>query len=142
MFLKKRRYINLNKFIERKENNYETPGGSIIYKAHEVLETICLDKDTMSFKQTVSSKFGELLYEAKWYTPLREALETFVNKVSENVNGTVTLKLYKGNIIIVSIKAENSLYSIKTASFDDNNYNQADATEFINLYSLGICNKN
>ena len=121
---------------------YETPGGSIIYKAHEVLETICLDKDTMSFKQTVSSKFGELLYEAKWYTPLREALETFVNKVSENVNGTVTLKLYKGNIIIVSIKAENSLYSIKTASFDDNDYNQADATGFINLYSLGICNKN
>ena len=121
---------------------YETPGGSIIYKAHEVLETICLDKDTMSFKQTVSSKFGELLYEAKWYTPLREALETFVNKVSENVNGTVTLKLYKGNIIIVSIKAENSLYSIKTASFDDNDYNQADATEFINLYSLDICNKN
>ena len=121
---------------------YETPGGSIIYKAHEVLETICLDKDTMSFKQTVSSKFGELLYEAKWYTPLREALETFVNKVSENVNGTVTLKLYKGNIIIVSIKAENSLYSVKTASFDDNDYNQADATGFINLYSLGICNKN
>ena len=121
---------------------YETPGGSIIYKAHEVLETICLDKDTMSFKQTVSSKFGELLYEAKWYTPLREALETFVNKVSENVNGTVTLKLYKGNLIIVSIKAENSLYSVKTASFDDNDYNQADATGFINLYSLGICNKN
>lgn len=121
---------------------YETPGGSIIYKAHEVLETICLDKDTMNFKQTVSSKFGELLYEAKWYTPLREALETFVNKVSENVNGTVTLKLYKGNLIIVSIKAENSLYSVKTASFDDNDYNQADATGFINLYSLGICNKN
>ena len=121
---------------------YETPGGSIIYKAHEVLETICLDKDTMRFKQIVSNKFGELLYEAKWYTPLRESLETFVNKVSENVNGTVKLKLYKGNIIVVSINCENSLYSVKKASFDDEDYNQADATGFINLYSLGIYNKN
>lgn len=118
---------------------YETPGGSIIYKAHAVLETICLDKDTFRFKQNVSVKFAELLYEAKWYSPLRKSLQAFVDESSKNVTGEVKLKLYKGNIIVMSLESPYSLYSTKTASFDvDDNYNQADATGFINLYGLSL----
>ena len=78
---------------------YETPGGTIIYKAHSLLETICLDKDTMHFKQIVGNKLGELLYDAKWYTPLKDAINSFVDKTQETVTGKVGLKLYKGNII-------------------------------------------
>lgn len=118
---------------------YETPGGSIIYKAHAVLETICLDKDTFRFKQNVSVKFAELLYEAKWYSPLRKSLQAFIDEASKNVTGEVKLKLYKGNIIVMSLESPYSLYSTKTASFDvDDNYNQADATGFINLYGLSL----
>lgn len=118
---------------------YETPGGSIIYKAHAVLETICLDKDTFRFKQNVSVKFAELLYEAKWYSPLRKSLQAFIDESSKNVTGEVKLKLYKGNIIVMSLESPYSLYSTKTASFDvDDNYNQADATGFINLYGLSL----
>lgn len=118
---------------------YETPGGSIIYKAHDALETICLDKDTFRFKQNVGIKFAELLYEAKWYSPLREALQAFIDEASKNVTGKVKLKLYKGNIITISIESPTSLYSKKTASFDeDDDYNQADATGFINLYGLSM----
>ena len=118
---------------------YETPGGSIIYKAHDVLETICLDKDTFRYKQGIGTKFAELLYEAKWYSPLREALMAFIDKVSERVNGEVKLKLYKGNIIVMGVESPNSLYSEKTASFgEDDDYNQADASGFINLYGLSM----
>ena len=116
---------------------YETPGGTIIYKAHEWLESVTLDKDTLSFKNIVSNKFGELLYGAKWFSPLREALSAFVDTTQENVSGTVKMKLYKGNIIKSSIESDYSLYSEKTASFgEDDDYDQKDSEGFINLYSL------
>ena len=118
---------------------YETPGGTIIYKAHSLLESICLDKDTMHFKQTVANKLGEILYDAKWYTTLREALCAFVDKTQETVTGKVGLKLYKGNIIPNGLESKYSLYSVKTASFnEDNEYNQKDAQGYINLYGLPI----
>lgn len=116
---------------------YETPGGTIIYKAHSLLETICLDKETMHYKQGISAKMGEILYDAKWYTPLREALEAFVDKTQENVTGKVGLKLYKGNIIPNGLESPYSLYSVQTASFgEDDDYNQKDSAGFINLYAL------
>lgn len=116
---------------------YETPGGTIIYKAHSLLETICLDKDTMHFKQIVGNKLGELLYDAKWYTPLKDAINSFVDKTQETVTGKVSLKLYKGNIIPNGLESPYSLYSVQTASFnEDADYNQKDAAGFINLYGL------
>ena len=116
---------------------YETPGGTIIYKAHELLETLCLDKETMHFKKGVADKFGELLYNAQWFTPLREALSAFVDTTQQTVTGKVKLKIYKGNIINNGISSPYSLYSEKTASFgEDDDYNQYDAQGFINLYSL------
>ena len=116
---------------------YETPGGTIIYKAHEWLESVCLDKDMLSFKHQVAVKFGELLYNAKWYSPLRESLSSFVDESQKTVTGVVEMKLYKGNIIKSSIKSEYSLYSEKTASFgEDDDYDQKDSAGFINLYSL------
>ena len=116
---------------------YETPGGTIIYKAHEWLESVCLDKDMLEFKQCVASKFGSLLYNAKWYTPLRESLSSFVDESQKTVTGKVTLKLYKGNIIKSCIESDYSLYSEKTASFgEDDEYDQKDSAGFINLYSL------
>lgn len=118
---------------------YETPGGTIIYKAHSLLESICLDKDTMHFKQIVANKLGEILYDAKWYTTLREALCAFVDKTQETVTGKVGFKLYKGNIIPNGLESKYSLYSVKTASFnEDNEYNQKDAQGYINLYGLPI----
>ena len=116
---------------------YETPGGTIIYKAHELLETICLDKETSHFKKIVSNKFGELLYNAQWFSVLRESLSAFIDKTQENVTGTVKLKLYKGNIINSGISSPYSLYSEQTASFgEDDDFNQEDAQGFINLYGL------
>lgn len=116
---------------------YETPGGSIIYKAHEILESICLDKETAHYKQGVADKFGELLYNAGWFSPLREALSAFVDKTQENVTGEVSLKLYKGNIISNGISSPYSLYSEQTASFgEDEDFNQEDSKGFINLYGL------
>ena len=116
---------------------YETPGGTIIYKAHELLETICLDKDTMHYKQGVSNKFGELLYNACWFTPLRESLSAFIEKTQENVTGEVKLKLYKGNIINAGISSPYSLYSKQIASFDEEDeYSHEDSQGFINLYGL------
>ena len=116
---------------------YETPGGTIIYRAHTLLESICLDKDTMHFKQIVGNKLGELLYDAKWYTPLKSAINSFIDKTQETVTGKVGLKLYKGNIIPNGLESKYSLYSIETATFDeDSNYNQKDAEGFINLYGL------
>lgn len=116
---------------------YETPGGTIIYKAHEILESICLDKDTMHFKEHISSKFGELLYYAKWDTPLREALSCFVNKTQEFVSGDVSLILYKGNIIPAGVSSKYSLHSKQIASFgEDSYYDQKDSEGFTNLYCL------
>ena len=118
---------------------YETPGGTIIYKAHSLLETICLDKETMHFKQIVANKLGEILYNAGWTTPLKEAICAFVDKTQETVTGKVGLKLYKGNIIPNGLESKYSLYSMKTASFsEDNEYDQKDAEGFINLYGLPL----
>jgi len=116
---------------------YETPGGTIIYKAHELLETICLDKETMHYKQGVANKFGQLLYNAQWFTPLRKALSAFIDETQKTVTGEVKIKLYKGNIINAGISSPYSLYSEKTASFgEDDDYNQEDSKGFINLYGL------
>ena len=117
---------------------YETPGGSILYKAHETLETITLDKMTMHEKQKLSITFAELVYNGQWFTPLREALSAFVDKTQEKVTGTVKLKLYKGNIIKAGVWSPNSLYSESIATFGESDYDQAQAAGFINLYCLPI----
>ena len=115
---------------------YETPGGTILYKAHEALESICLDKDTMHEKQRLSITFAELVYNGKWFSPLREALSAFVDKTQETVTGSVKLKLYKGNIIKAGVSSEYSLYSEEIATFGESDYDQSDATGFINLFGL------
>lgn len=117
---------------------YETPGGTILYKAHEYLETVCLDKLTMHEKQKLSITFAELVYNGQWFTPLREALSAFVDKTQERVTGKVKLKLYKGNIIKAGVWSPYSLYSEEIATFGESDYNQADAAGFINLYGLPI----
>ena len=117
---------------------YETPGGAILYKAHSVLETLCLDKMTMHEKEKLSITFGELVYNGQWFTPLREALSAFVDKTQERVTGTVKLKLYKGNIINAGTWSPYSLYSEEIATFGESDYNQKDAEGFINLYGLPI----
>jgi len=117
---------------------YETPGGTILYKAHEYLESVCLDKMTMHKKQELSITFAELLYNGQWFTPLREALSAFVDKTQECVTGKVKLKLYKGNIIKAGVWSDYSLYSEEIATFGESDYNQADAAGFINLYGLPI----
>jgi len=118
---------------------YETPGGTILYAAHNYLETICLDKMTAHKKQELAITFAELVYNGQWYTPLREALSAFVDETQKTVTGKVKLKLYKGNIIKAGVWSDYSLYSEEIATFgEDNVYNQADATGFINLYGLPI----
>ena len=117
---------------------YETPGGSILYKAHSVLESICLDKMTLHEKQRLSITFAELVYNGQWFTPLREALSAFVDKTQERVTGKVRLKLYKGNMINAGVWSPYSLYSEEIATFGESDYNQADAAGFINLYGLPI----
>ena len=117
---------------------YETPGGTILYKAHEYLESVCLDKMTAHEKQRLSITFAELVYNGQWFTPLREALTAFVNKTQEKVTGTVKLKLYKGNIIKAGVWSEYSLYSENIATFGASDYNQQDAAGFINLFGLPI----
>ncbi|MGX8851675.1 argininosuccinate synthase [Amedibacillus sp. YH-ame10] len=118
---------------------YETPGGTILYKAHELLETITIDKETQHYKQLISVKFGEMLYNGQWFTPLREALSAFVDKVSETVNGDVKLKLYKGNITPAGMTSPTTLYSEQIASFgEDDSYDQNDSAGFINLFGLPI----
>ena len=118
---------------------YETPGGTILYKAHELLEMICLDKDTQHYKQQVAMRFAELVYNGQWFTPLREALSAFVDKTQETVTGDVRLKIYKGNIINAGMKSPYSLYSEEIATFGEEDvYNQHDAEGFINLFGLPI----
>lgn len=118
---------------------YETPGGTILYKAHADLEEITLDKYTQHFKQKVSLELADILYNGYWYSPLTEAINAFVDKTQENVNGDVKLKLYKGNIIEAGMTSPTTLYSEQTASFgEDDDYNQADSAGFINLYGLPI----
>ena len=118
---------------------YETPGGTILYTAHEILESICLDKDTQHCKQHVAIKFADLVYNGQWFTPLREALSAFVDKTQETVSGEVKLKIYKGNVMNAGVRSEHSLYSEDIATFgEDDVYDQYDSQGFINLYGLPI----
>ena len=119
---------------------YETPGGEILYKAHEMLETITLDKETQHYKKLIAQKFGELVYNGQWFTPLREALSAFVDETQKTVTGDVKVKLYKGNVINAGIRSPYTLYDENVASFGDDGgaYNQADAAGFINLFGLSI----
>ncbi len=117
---------------------YETPGGAILYKAHGLLESICLDRMTAHKKQELSLTFAQLVYNGQWFTPLREALSAFVDKTQETVTGTVRLKLYKGNMIPAGLESPYSLYSESMATFGESDYNQKDAEGFINLYGLPI----
>ncbi len=116
---------------------YENAGGAILYKAHEILETLTLTRDVLHYKQKVAMDFAEIVYYGKWFTPLREALSAFVDSTQENVTGTVKLKLYKGNIIHAGTTSPYSLYSEEYATFgEDGVYDQKDAEGFINLFGL------
>ncbi len=116
---------------------YETPGGAIIYEAHNALESICLDKETAHYKALVAQKLGELVYNAQWFTPLTEAILSFVKTTQKTVTGDVTLKLYKGNMIKAGISSPYSLYDSEIATFDEDEvYDQKDSQGFINLYGL------
>ena len=118
---------------------YETPGGAILYRAHEVLETITLDKETARVKQYLSIKFADIVYNGQWFTPLREAMSAFVSETQKTVTGDVKLKLYKGNIINAGVTSPYTLYDEEVATFDEDDvYNQADAEGFINLFGLPI----
>jgi argininosuccinate synthase len=117
---------------------YETPGGTILYAAHEALETITLDRDTAHYKSIIALKFAELVYNGLWFTPLREALSAFVDSTQETVTGTVSLKLYKGNITKAGLRSDYSLYSEDLASFGESDYDQKEAEGFINLFGLPI----
>jgi argininosuccinate synthase len=118
---------------------YETPGGTILYAAHQALESITLDRDTLHYKQLVAQRYAELIYFGQWFTPLKEALDAFINKTQEQVSGTVRIKLYKGNCTIVGRKSPNSLYRTDLATFEKEAvYNQKDAEGFINLFGLPI----
>ena len=121
---------------------YETPGGAILYKAHNVLETITLDKESFHFKEIIAQKMGELVYNGQWFTPLCEAICAFTDDLQKTVTGDVTLKLYKGNMINAGVTSPYTLYDEQTASFgEDEDYNQADSAGFINLFGLPIAER-
>ena len=118
---------------------YETPGGTILYKAHATLEKLILDRDTMAYKNIVAQKYSQLVYDGLWFTPLREAIAAFVDSTQSLISGTVKVKLYKGTATPVASKSENSLYSEEFATFSkDDVYNQKDAEGFINLFALSV----
>ncbi|MDR2524778.1 MAG: argininosuccinate synthase [Oscillospiraceae bacterium] len=118
---------------------YENPAGKILFRAHEVLETITLDRDTQHYKELLAQRYAELVYFGQWYSPLREALDAFVNKTQETCTGQVRLKLYKGNIINAGVQSPHSLWSEAFATFDgDDVYDQKDSAGFINLFGLPI----
>ena len=118
---------------------YENPAGRILYHAHDVLESITLDRDTQHYKILMAERYAELVYFGQWYTPLREAMDAFADVTQENVTGEVRLKLYKGNIINAGVKSPYSLWSEAFATFDgDDVYDQADSAGFINLFGLGM----
>ena len=126
-----------NRLVGMKDRGvYETPGGTILYKAHQCLEMITIDKDTAHMKSKLAVDFADLIYNGKWFTPLREALSAFADKTQEHVTGTVKLKLYKGNIITSSITSPDSLYSEELVTFNESSYDQTNATVFINLWGL------
>ena len=116
---------------------YETPGGTILYKAHAALEQLCLDKETLHYKEQVGLRYAELVYNGQWYSPLRSALDAFVQSTEQTITGNVRLKLYKGNVILAGRQSANSLYREDYVTFDaDDVYNQADAEGFIRLFGL------
>ncbi len=118
---------------------YETPGGTILYKAHQALEGICLDKYTVQFKDQIAVKYAELVYNGQWYTQLREAFDAFVQVTQQRVTGVVRIKLYKGNVIVAGRKSPYSLYREDYASFGQMDiYDQTDAEGFINLFGLPL----
>ena len=118
---------------------YETPGGAILYKAINVLETITLDKESAHLKEQLAQKYADIVYNGQWFTPVREALDAFANSLAKTVTGDVKLKLYKGNMINAGVTSPFTLYDEQTASFgEDEDYNQADAAGFINLFGLSI----
>ena len=118
---------------------YETPGGAILYKAINVLETITLDKESAHFKAQLAQKYADIVYNGQWFTPLREALDAFADSLEKTVTGDVKLKLYKGNMINAGVTSPYTLYDEQTASFgEDDDYNQADSAGFINLFGLSI----
>lgn len=118
---------------------YETPGGTILYIAHQALEHLTLDRMTLHYKEQIALKYAELVYDGVWYSPLREALDAFVNVTQRNVTGTVRLKLYKGNCSLAGTKSPYSLYNEEFATFGrDGVYNQKDAEGFINLFGLPL----
>ena len=126
-----------NRLIGMKDRGlYETPGGTILYRAHEVLEMITLDKDTKHMKSKMAVDFADLLYNGKWFTRVRECLQAFAVKSQEHVTGQVKLRLYKGNIITSSVTSPESLYSADLVTFEESDFNQDDATGFINLWGL------
>jgi argininosuccinate synthase len=118
---------------------YETPGGSILYEAHEKLEQLCLDKLPLHYKQRMALEFADLVYNGQWFTPLREALSAFVDETQKTVTGSVKLKLYKGNIISAGATSPYSLYDEEIVTFgEDAVYDQKDSAGFITLYGLPI----
>ena len=129
-----------NRFVGIKSRGvYETPGGAILYKAINVLETITLDKESAHLKEQLAQKYADIVYNGQWFTPLREALDAFANSLAKTVTGDVKLKLYKGNMINAGVTSPFTLYDEQTASFgEDEDYNQADAAGFINLFGLSI----
>ncbi len=126
-----------NRLVGMKDRGvYETPGGTILYKAHQCLEMITVDKDTAHMKSKLAVDFADLIYNGKWFTPVREALSAFADKTQEHVTGSVKLKLYKGNMITASITSPETLYSEELVTFNESNYDQTNATGFINLWGL------
>ena len=118
---------------------YETPGGTILMEAHTALEELILDRDTLAYKKGIGDKYADVVYEGKWFTPLREALQAFIDSTQEYVTGEVKLKLYKGNIIKQGTTSEYSLYNESIASFTTGElYNHKDAEGFINLFGLSL----
>ncbi len=116
---------------------YETPGGTILYKAHAALESITVDRDTMHFKEVVSKKYADLVYNGQWFTTIRKAMDAFINETQKNVTGSVKMKLFKGNCIVAGRKAAKSLYDPELATFgEDQVYDQKDAEGFIKLFGL------
>ncbi|MDQ3247706.1 MAG: argininosuccinate synthase [Chloroflexota bacterium] len=132
--------IGENRLVGMKSRGvYETPGGTILYRAHAALEQICLDKETLHYKQAVGLRYAELVYNGQWFTPLRQALDAFVQVTEQNITGIVRLKLYKGNVILAGRKSPYSLYREDYVTFDaDDVYNQADANGFIRLFGLPL----
>lgn len=126
-----------NRLVGMKDRGvYETPGGAILYRAHEVLETITLDKDTKHMKSKLAVDFADLVYNGKWFSTLRECLQAFAVKSQEHVTGQVRLKLYKGNIITSAVTSPETLYDENLVTFEASDYDQADAGGFINLWGL------